>query len=67
MVQRYVTGDEWGPLKVVGAFKSGDAGDEGGGHFEKGWFWNKRRQQTFNNGKQRRRWCGYTLHDTLRA
>jgi len=28
-----VTGDEWGPLEIVGAFKSGDAGDEGGGHF----------------------------------
>jgi len=42
-----VASDEWGPLEVVGAFKSGDTTDErgrGGGHCEKGRFWNKRHQ-----------------------
>ena len=31
-----VTGDKWGPLKVVGAFESGDTANIGGGHFCKG-------------------------------
>ena len=42
-----VTGDEWGPLEIVGAFESGDVADKGrgsGGHCEKGWFCCKRRQ-----------------------
>jgi len=31
-----VAGDKWGPLKIVGAFESGDMSDKKGGHFEKG-------------------------------